>query len=80
MPNLQSRIATGLTRLWVVVSILWIGLLFAIYMFNFFENPNRYVESMEGEWLHLIALMFGPPLALAVVLIVIGWIIDGFTE
>ena len=79
MSNLQSRIATGLTRLWIVVSILWIGIWIAAGIRAYIENPGYFSEP-QVTWWRMSGLVFGPPLALAVVLIVIGWIIDGFTE
>ena len=78
------RIARGLFRLWLVLSVLWIGAVVAVTWFDL-THPNILTDTEVGipgmfddliiEARNIKAVKFGVGLALAppVLVLVIGW-------
>jgi len=100
---LADRSGRGLFRLWVVLSVLWVAVVFwSALSANTFPSLSKPcsellkvkddvtgefltqadVDDCEAVWrndqLEYLSLAFGPPLALLVMGLIVGWIANDF--
>jgi hypothetical protein len=85
------RIARGLLRLWLVTSVVWIGLISAVYWpivsyewKVFREKPIMFDDLPDAPWAinwnatHVAEAAFIPPVLVLVLGAAVAWVVKGF--